>query len=52
MLEMPQMIQTWKEVAHQSFSSNLSELTQTLRSVVMDVDGRNGPNELGDVRPS
>lgn len=47
MLEMPQMIQTWKEVSHIVFDLNYKNFGLTTCSEGMAVDGRNGPNKRG-----
>lgn len=44
MLEMPQLIQTWKEVSYIIYETNLGDVGLTISREDMDVDGRSGRN--------
>lgn len=46
MLEMPQLIQTWKEVSYTIFYTNIDDVGLTISREDMVADGRSGRNRL------
>ncbi|KFY84489.1 hypothetical protein V500_09282 [Pseudogymnoascus sp. VKM F-4518 (FW-2643)] len=52
MLEMPQLIQTWKEVSNIISDTNLEDVGLTISREDMVVDGRSGRNRLRNLKSS